>query len=216
MPPASTASRVDQPERAQCHWLQPFAKWSVRAPDWDRLPEGLPSPLRRLLRRCFVKDRHQRLQHIGDARLELQDARDAGPEGDGIDRAPDAAKLRGVGVTTVVLAVLAAAAVGALGMWALSRSEAQAPPQRRVFSINLEHPLQSGGLTARPFDISADGSMLVYAGNIGPQASLYLRRLNDLEVRPIPGTEGAGDPIFSPDGILKTMDAFGLTVKGGP
>ena len=52
----------------------------TRDPDWDRLPAELPSALHRLLRRCFVRDKHHRLQHVGDARLELQDALTGGIE----------------------------------------------------------------------------------------------------------------------------------------
>lgn len=39
--------------------------------DWDRLPSSSPPGLRRLLRRCLMKDPGDRLQDIGDARIEL-------------------------------------------------------------------------------------------------------------------------------------------------
>src|SRR5712691_6375099 len=41
-------------------------------PDWAKLPAGLPSAVERLLRRCLVKDRKQRLQAIGEARIVLE------------------------------------------------------------------------------------------------------------------------------------------------
>ncbi len=40
-------------------------------PEWTRLPADTPDAIRRLLRRCLRKDRRARLQHIGDARLEV-------------------------------------------------------------------------------------------------------------------------------------------------
>ena len=43
-------------------------------PDWSALPNGVPNPIRRLLRRCLQKDRRERLANIADARLEIQDA----------------------------------------------------------------------------------------------------------------------------------------------
>ena len=43
-------------------------------PSWSTLPAGTPPSIRRLLRRCLQKDPRRRLQHIGDARLELADA----------------------------------------------------------------------------------------------------------------------------------------------
>src|SRR6516162_3173483 len=44
-------------------------------PAWDRLPVETPQDIRRLLRRCLQKDPKQRLQHIGDARIELNEAK---------------------------------------------------------------------------------------------------------------------------------------------
>ena len=48
--------------------------------------------------------------------------------------------------------------------------------------------------------ISRDGMRLVYAAGRGDSARLYLRELASFEARPIPGTEGARAPFFSPDG----------------
>jgi Tol biopolymer transport system component len=42
-------------------------------PDWEGLPSSVPPLVRRLLRRCLRKDPEKRLQHIGDARLELSE-----------------------------------------------------------------------------------------------------------------------------------------------
>ena len=46
----------------------------AREPDWRALPAGTPASLRRLIVRCLTKDPRERLHHIADARLELQDA----------------------------------------------------------------------------------------------------------------------------------------------
>jgi len=42
-------------------------------PAWKDLPPMTPPSLRRLLRRCLTRDPRQRQQHMGDARLELDD-----------------------------------------------------------------------------------------------------------------------------------------------
>ena len=55
-------------------------------PDWKLLPGELPVSIRRLLRRCLQRDRKERIQHIGDARIEIKEAKSA-PDIDG-DRAP--------------------------------------------------------------------------------------------------------------------------------
>src|SRR6185295_12273874 len=44
-------------------------------PDWNRLPVETPTAIRRLLGRCLQKDRNLRLQHAGDARLDILEPR---------------------------------------------------------------------------------------------------------------------------------------------
>src|SRR5580692_2242365 len=46
----------------------------VRAePDWQTLPAATPAKVRDLLRRCLQKDKMQRMQSAGDARIEIQE-----------------------------------------------------------------------------------------------------------------------------------------------
>jgi hypothetical protein len=42
-------------------------------PDWSALPPNTPQRLRSLVQRCLAKDRKQRLQAIGDARIEMEE-----------------------------------------------------------------------------------------------------------------------------------------------
>ena len=51
----------------------------TRDPDWTALPPELPARIRELLRRCLKKDVRSRLQHIGDARIEIEDTLAAVP-----------------------------------------------------------------------------------------------------------------------------------------
>src|SRR5712691_5784045 len=46
----------------------------TREPDWAILPADTPPLIRRLLRRCFEKDRKRRLADAADARLEIDEA----------------------------------------------------------------------------------------------------------------------------------------------
>jgi serine/threonine protein kinase/Tol biopolymer transport system component len=41
-------------------------------PDWTALPSGMPASIYTLLRRCLTKNPRQRLQSIGDARIEIE------------------------------------------------------------------------------------------------------------------------------------------------
>jgi eukaryotic-like serine/threonine-protein kinase len=43
-------------------------------PDWNALPPETPPPIRRLVQRCLTKDRKQRLQAIGEARIAIEEA----------------------------------------------------------------------------------------------------------------------------------------------
>jgi serine/threonine protein kinase len=83
-------------------------------------------------------------------------------------------------LSTVVLASVAA--------WALLRPE-QLPPSVARF----ESPFREGQAPLGPSEILRDGSGLVYvgAGSGSSPSQLWLRRWDDLDARPIPGTEGA-------------------------
>jgi len=67
------------------------------------------------------------------------------------------------------------------------------------------------------FDISDDGSMLVY---LGPGGQLWVRRWQDLAASPIDGTEGARRVTLSPDGTRIAFSVLGdqvsvLALSGG-
>jgi len=53
-----------------------------------------------------------------------------------------------------------------------------------------------------PFAISPDGGTLVYVGMVGNTPRLFQRRLDSLQIHPIPDTEDASGPFFSPDGEM--------------
>ncbi len=69
--------------------------------------------------------------------------------------------------------------------------------------------------------IAPDGSRLVFVAQTEGGQELFLRSLDELEARPIPGTEGSSMPFFSPDGrwiAFKTADGLikKMAVEGGP
>ena len=49
-------------------------------------------------------------------------------------------------------------------------------------------------------DISPDGSLIVYVGQIEETTQLFVRPTDGFDVRPLPGTTGAFHPFFSPGG----------------
>ena len=73
---------------------------------------------------------------------------------------------------------------------------------------------------AVPLAISPDGKALVYVGARDSTRQLYLRRLAEFDAVPMPGTEGARLPFFSPDGEwvgFATADAlYRVPATGAP
>jgi TolB-like protein len=53
-----------------------LARVLEREPDWQKLPAKTPASISVLLRRCLQKDLGRRLQHIGDAAIEISEALD--------------------------------------------------------------------------------------------------------------------------------------------
>lgn len=57
--------------------------------------------------------------------------------------------------------------------------------------------------------ITPDGSRLIYTGPDEDETSaLYMRRLDDFTVEPLPGTGGACQPAISPDGRQVSFFAY--------
>ncbi|NIU77219.1 MAG: protein kinase, partial [Gammaproteobacteria bacterium] len=82
--------------------------------------------------------------------------------------------------------------LAALAAWGWLRPEPEDKVRRLVVILDSLR-VDFGPRTA----ISPDGSHLVYTGSDG---NLWLRPLSTLEARPIPETDGARAPFFSPDG----------------
>ena len=94
-----------------------------------------------------------------------------------------------------MVAVVAAAAV-----WALIRPNLSTAPPRRSFleDLGLTERVRNG-VRAHPV-LSPDGTRLVYAIQLDGTTELYTRSLEELKAHPMPGTNGAYHPFFSPDG----------------
>jgi tRNA A-37 threonylcarbamoyl transferase component Bud32/dipeptidyl aminopeptidase/acylaminoacyl peptidase len=121
--------------------------------------------------------------------------------------------------TLAAIGIAALATAAALWGWlrpgpepVVSRASLFLPPEQALMPVS-----QSGNRVA----ISPDGKRMVYVGPAERGGKLWMRELDQLNSTPIPGTEGAGTPFFSPDSrhigflvggsVLKTV-----SLDGGP
>jgi serine/threonine-protein kinase len=150
------------------------------------------------------KDCDGPLQSMGDVRLALDGAFET--------RAPDAPG-RGTSMRFVRAALAAGLATGGLlgaasaWTWMAPPAPSPAPSARVTVMTPANRPIAISGFPSRALAISPDGSQLVYVGaNLdmanqrGDRTQLQLRALDSLDVRDLPGTAGARQPFFSPNG----------------
>lgn len=156
-------------------------------PDFNLLPPTLHPRVKLLLQRCLRKNQSQRLHHIGDAALELEEAV-AAPIEESVPKS----------TTRWPVAVAAAAivALSGLGGWLWTTRE---PVDRaRVIRSDLTVPGRLSGIPIgnRRVAFSRDGQRIAIATN----SSLNIRRLDEPGYVVVDG--GASNPVFSPDGQM--------------
>jgi len=197
-----------------------------REPDLTALPATTPQPIRRLLRRCFEKDRTRRLADIADARLEIDDAL-AGSDADvSLSRSIPPTRERLIWTSALLLVVLIATAI----TWGARSVSIPVETTRTILSVAPTaetpgvNPLEQRIGAARPtrtaVALSPDGKTLVFNAIWGGRQQLYARALEQLSATPITGTSGAYSPFFSPDGRWVGFAADGelrkVPLAGGP
>ena len=171
-----------------------LSKVLQREPDFDALPESVPARVRQTLRLCLRKDQKQRMGDVRDVRLALEGAFEtAGTQ----TAAPVATRLQvWQRPVPAAIAVLLVTVVSSLAVWGLTRLALPTPGAIARFPIPLVAGEVLSGLNRRVVAVSPDGSHVVYSANEG----LSLRPLAQLQATPMPGTDGARGPFFSPDG----------------
>ena len=189
-------------------------------PPMSSLQPLTPPALDRVVKRCLAKDPDKRWQSASDLGEELKWIAEGGSQA-GVPAAATAGgtslTLRSV-LSSAVVSLIVAAFVG-LAVWNLKPSLPRAVSR---FTIALPPGQQLAALDVGPaLALSPDGAHLAYVARQSGTQRLYLRVMDSLEAKPIPGTEGASWPFFSPDG--QWLGFFGgdgrlqkVSISGGP
>ena len=171
-------------------------------PPLTRYTDNIPVLLQHTVRKMLAKEPDRRYQLIHDVRTDLAALVDeieellAKPTAvSPIEVGSPAQPARQPWAMTVALVAVAVVITGII-VWSLLRPGTSRLELQQRFSINLPPTDQ---LLSRGLSLSPDGRSLIYVGNRDGVQQLYHRLMDQLKVLPIPGTEGAAGPFFSPD-----------------
>ena len=185
-------------------------------PDWRWLPADTPDGMRRLLRRCLQKDPLQRLHDIADARLEIDEA---GGQPREHGKVADAAGRRGLGLLVVLALVTLVVGAQTVRLWKAAPSAPPAAPQMR---LEITTPSFSGTIVGNELEslaISPDGLKVAFVTVSEGRSQLWLRPIDSASARPLPGTELAVLPFWSPDsrsvGFFANNELKRIDIEGG-
>jgi eukaryotic-like serine/threonine-protein kinase len=163
-------------------------------PEYARLPAQTPGSVRRLIRRCLEPDRTRRFRHMGDVRIQLEDAL----EPDAIAAGTDAGVVRHETARGVACWSAGAAALAVLSIAAVLVLSPGGEPARPL-RAEITTP---ASLAPHHFALSPDGRYIAYVASASPDSVLQILHLRDLEtndVRAMPETAVAKYPCWSPD-----------------
>ncbi len=167
-----------------------------KEPDWQVLPQTAPANIQVLLRRCLTKEPRRRLQHIGDAAIEISETLNLPVIAPPVTCVPVGAARpkRLERAAPWALAGLMSLIAGA-ALWTSVRSR-PSPPQSAVrFPLSLAQ-----NHVPNEVIVSPNGDRLVYVVIVGATRQLFVRELGQIDVKELPGTKNASSAFFSPDG----------------
>jgi Tol biopolymer transport system component len=172
-----------------------------------------PPALDRVVKTCLAKDPEDRFQTAHDVKLQLQWVQEGGSAA-GLP-APVAARRKSREKLAWIVAAVAivAAALATFG-WAR-----RAPKPPRLMRFEIGTPANVISMDAPR--ISPDGGYIAFnASDTAGRTQVWVRAVDALDAKALPGTEGAGRPFWSPDSKHLAFFADGklkkIDVAGGP
>jgi len=192
-----------------------IARILEREPDWSAIPAAVPEKIRELLRRCLEKDARKRLRDIGDARVELEEIISSRASKTPVAKAGDKTAGRTPRWAYIVTAAALAQAVLALALLGMMKQGSMPQPMMRLSVIEPE----GAHFISDPMEcaLSPDGRTLAFvAADSAGTVQLWSRPLDALDGRPVPGTDNASMPFWSPDSRWIAFFADGKLKKVRP
>ena len=185
-------------------------------PSISSLQPMTPPALDRVVKRCLAKEPDNRWQTASDLSESLKWIAEGGSQAGLSTTAVAPARKNWRKVLLWAAASLAACAIVGLAVWILK--PASSKPVVR-FAISLPAGQRVAALDSPFVVLSPDGTRLAYVAIEGGIQQLYLRAMDSPEAKPIPGTEGATAPFFSPDsqwvGFFVGTRLKKISVSGG-
>ena len=194
-----------------------------------RVNPDLPVELERVINKALEKDRKLRYQSAAEMRADLARLKRDTESGRTISVtmavpvANTGASVWRVRWVAPVATLIAGAALAGAAVWNIRPAPPVQPQQVTRFPIMLtagERLLILNNANApSAVAISPDGSRIAYAATRGGIQQIYLRPIDSNEARPVPGTESAVGPFFSPDGqwlgFATPGGIFKVSLNGG-
>jgi predicted Ser/Thr protein kinase len=168
---------------------------------------AVPAELQRIVGKALRKDPGRRYQGMKDLLLDLEALRD-----DASPRQRPSTRWSRWGRAALWALAAASAALLVVARWSPGGGQAAAPTHRLSAELGADGTLAT---TDAPFVLSRDGMLVAFVARPRGQATarLYIRRLDQLAATPVPGTEGAEAPCFSPDAQWLAFFADGKLKK---
>ena len=173
-----------------------------REPDFNELPSGVPTKVHQVLRVCLRKDSKQRMGDVRDVRLALEGAFDTTAPPESV-RLPMPKPLWRRAAPYVALVLMVGVISGLAGRFMTPAPTIPGDVGRFVHPLPLFDDFRS--IDRSMLAVAPDGSSVVFPMDDG----LFIRTMDQFEVRLIPGTEGGRLPFFSSD-----SQWLGFTVVG--